>query len=127
MLNIEQKIALVKRNTDEFISILKKQNITCIIDVRENPFSRKKGFSKSELRKSLENEGIEYVHLKALGNPSALRNKLKEDNDYEYFVKAYQDYLLSNMEAVKEAYGYITDGTNCLMCYERLPENCHLV
>jgi len=29
------------------------------------------------------------------------------------------------MDAVKEAYGYITDGINCLMCYERLPENCH--
>jgi len=85
------------RNTDEFISELKKHDVTRLIDIRENPFSRKKGFSKSELMESLESVGIVYIHLKALGNPTEIRNKLKADNDYDYFVKTYQDYLLYNM------------------------------
>ncbi|MBU1626147.1 DUF488 domain-containing protein, partial [bacterium] len=59
------------RETDEFISELKKHDITRLIDIRENPFSRKKGFYKSALKTALENQGIEYIHLKALGTPSA--------------------------------------------------------
>jgi len=33
-----------------------------VVDVRENPFSRKPGFSKTALAGALLAEGIEYVH-----------------------------------------------------------------
>ena len=41
-----------------------------MIDVRALPLSRRPGFSKSPLRGALEEAGIEYVHLKALGTPA---------------------------------------------------------
>lgn len=113
------------REIDEFIERLKQFNISRLIDVREIPRSRKKGFSKSALRERLQDEHIEYVHIKALGSPSSIRNKLKSDWDYGYFFKAYSKYLSHNMELVKEVYEYISNGTNCIMCFERSYEKCH--
>ena len=113
------------RDIDEFITRLKRFNISRLIDVREIPLSRKRGFSKSALRERLEDENIEYVHVKALGSPSPIRNKLKSDRDYDYFFKAYSNYLSQNMEVLKEVYQFISDGINCIMCFERMPEKCH--
>ena len=113
------------RDIDEFVSHLKNYNVTRLIDVREIPLSRKRGFSKSALRERLELEDIEYVHLRSLGSPSEIRHKLKIDWDYDYFFKAYSEYLSQNQNAIAEAYRYITDGVNCIMCFERFPEKCH--
>jgi uncharacterized protein (DUF488 family) len=54
---------------DEFIAILFDWDIEHLIDVRDFPTSRKKGFSKNLLAESLNNYGIEYTHLKGLGDP----------------------------------------------------------
>src|SRR5204863_5922335 len=53
----------------EFIAALKAAGVERVIDVRALPLSRRPGFSKSPLRAVLEEAGIEYVHLKALGTP----------------------------------------------------------
>lgn len=113
------------REIEEFIDRLKQFNISRLIDVREMPLSRKPGFSKTELHERLEEENIEYVHMKALGSPSPIRNKLKSDWDYDYFFKAYRKYLSQNMEVIKEVYQFISDGINCIMCFERFPDKCH--
>jgi len=113
------------RGVEEFISQLKHFHITRLIDVREIPLSRKKGFSKSALKERLEAEKIEYLHFKCLGSPSSIRNKLKTDGDYDYFFNAFSNYLSINMETIIEVHNYISSGTNCLMCYERLPNKCH--
>lgn len=110
---------------DEFVDRLKRFNVSRLIDVREIPLSRKPGFSKTPLSERLGDENIEYVHIKALGSPSFIRNKLKADSDYDYFFKAYSKYLSQNMEVVKEVYQFISDGVNCIMCFERFPEKCH--
>ena len=113
------------RGIDEFVSLLKDNRITRLIDVREIPLSRKKGFSKSSLRNRLHEEDIEYVHIKALGSPSEIRNKLKEDWDYKYFFKAFSSYLHSNWWAIEQAHNYLSDGINCIMCFESHPYQCH--
>lgn len=110
---------------DEFIARLKNRNVTRLIDVREIPLSRKKGFSKSALKQRLELENIEYVHLRSLGSPYEIRHKLKIDLDYGYFFEAYLKYLSQNRDAIVEVYRYIADGVNCIMCFERLSEKCH--
>src|SRR4051794_32876179 len=57
----------------EFIAALEHAGVRQIIDVRALPLSRRPGFSKSPLRAALAEAGIDYVHLKALGTPSAGR------------------------------------------------------
>jgi uncharacterized protein (DUF488 family) len=113
------------RSIDEFILCLKQHNITRIIDVRELPISRKKGFSKSSLKQRLVRENIDYLHLKALGSPTEMRRKLKIDKDFDFFSNAFSAYLSQKIDAIDELYSYLKEGGNCLMCFERDPQKCH--
>ena len=113
------------RDIREFVDRLKSHHITRLLDVRQVPLSRKKGFSKSALQEILESEDIEYVHLKSLGTPTVLRNELKESKDYDHFFEAYSKFLSKHLEGVKEAYQFLSEGVNCIMCFERHPHECH--
>ena len=54
----------------EFLAALDAAGVERVIDVRALPLSRRPGFSKSPLRAALEEAGIDYIHLKALGTPA---------------------------------------------------------
>ncbi len=113
------------QDIDGFISRLKNHNVSRLVDVREIPLSRKKGFSKSILKERLESEDIEYVHLRSLGSPSEIRKKLKIDWDYDYFFEAYSEHLSQNKDAIAEVHHYVTNGVTCIMCFERMHDKCH--
>ncbi len=57
------------RSLTEFVQLLVKNAITRVIDVRELPLSRRRGFSKTSLTEALAAHDIEYVHLRKAGNP----------------------------------------------------------
>jgi uncharacterized protein (DUF488 family) len=114
------------RQINDFIDRLQHFGIIFLIDVRENPVSRKKGFSKSKLKENLESRNITYLHLKELGSPKELREKLYKDNDYETFFNAYRDYLSLHSETAVSLYkDTISHYKSCLMCMEREPSYCH--
>jgi hypothetical protein len=46
-----------------------------LVDVRELPLSRRRGFSKTALSDALRAAGIDYVHVKALGTPKPNRER----------------------------------------------------
>jgi len=95
-------------------------------DVREVPLSRKPGFSKNKLSDALAAVSIKYIHVKDLGSPSSLREKLKHDGDNEYFIEKYSEYLMTRMNIIESLYEYtIIKETSCLMCMERNPDHCH--
>lgn len=48
-----------------------------VVDIRLNAISRKKGFSKTALSNALADAGVEYVHLRALGNPKDNRPRFR--------------------------------------------------
>ena len=55
---------------EDFITTLGMRDIKRIIDVREYPGSRRKGFSKECISALwLKDNDIDYVHLKGLGDP----------------------------------------------------------
>ena len=56
---------------DAVIGRLKAAGVEVLIDVRAVAASRRAGFSKTILRNSLRAEGIDYLHLRALGTPTA--------------------------------------------------------
>ena len=114
------------RDLEEFANRLKDFGVETLVDVRDIPLSRKKGFSKSPLSQYLQEVGIEYVHLKQLGSPKDLREKVKEDGDYKYFYKEYSDYIQSQQDTVETLYEIVVSSANtCIMCYERDPYICH--
>ncbi|MFJ4721947.1 DUF488 family protein, N3 subclade [Streptomyces luteogriseus] len=57
------------RDIDSFVASLLDSRIDVVADVRLTPISRKKGFSKTRLGEALADAGIEYTHLRGLGNP----------------------------------------------------------
>ncbi|MDT3726493.1 DUF488 family protein [Streptomyces sp. DSM 41972] len=57
------------RDIDSFVASLLDSRIDVVADVRLTPISRKKGFSKTRLGQALAEAGIEYTHLRGLGNP----------------------------------------------------------
>ena len=112
-------------NIDDFIKQLKTSGVSKLIDVRDIPFSRKKGFSKEVLKETLEDNNIKYFHFKPLGSPASLRSKLKEDGDYDYFFRTYNKYLSQHIDAIKEVIKIISENVGCLMCFEKDHTKCH--
>lgn len=112
-------------DVDSFIEALQKHSIECLLDVRELPLSRKKGFSKNVLAGRLKEWGISYVHFKELGSPSDLRNNLKKTKNYTLFFEEMSQHIDKNIDAIRQAHDFVRHKTCCLMCFEKSHEKCH--
>jgi uncharacterized protein (DUF488 family) len=111
---------------DAFIQTLRAANIRRLIDVRELPLSRKRGFSKRALGEALRQAGIEYEHLRALGDPKAGRDAARR-GDMAAFRRIFHGHLTgpTASAALDIAAAWAVEGGSCLMCYERDASNCH--
>jgi uncharacterized protein (DUF488 family) len=109
----------------DFTEKLIDSGISFLVDVREIPLSRKKGFSKSKLAEYLNDHNIGYMHLRDLGSPKELRRKLKEDGDYPSFFAEFSKYVRTKKEAIEQLYSVVSEKKCCIMCFEKEPENCH--
>ena len=107
-----------------FIGTLKAYDVDILLDVRELPASRKRGFSKSALRAALEAEGIEYRHEKPLGTPKAIRHQVRIDGDYKRFFRAFGRHL-AKQDDVLERLAKELKGNVALMCWEHDYTTCH--
>lgn len=110
----------------EFLAALQQAGVERVIDVRALPLSRRPGFSKSPLRVSLEEVGIDYVHLKALGTPSEGRTAARAGR-HDDLARIYAGQLdlpeaIVQAEQMREL---AADKPSALLCYERDPAGCH--
>ena len=110
---------------DDFVTRLREQRVEVLIDIREKPVSRKPGFSKTPLREALEEAGIEYVHVKELGSPTAIRYEYKSGGDKDSFFRAYRAYLKTQVDQLRTVLDAVREKTCCLMCLERHAMDCH--
>jgi uncharacterized protein (DUF488 family) len=109
-----------------FLDRLADAGVETIVDVRELPLSRKKGFSKNGLKEAAAGVGIDYVHLKSLGDPKEGRMAARA-GDYGRFEQVFNAHMKSTtaQEGLKQLAGII-DGTKaCLLCFEKNHESCH--
>ncbi|HCZ07032.1 MAG TPA: DUF488 domain-containing protein [Thermotogae bacterium] len=112
------------RSIAEFLELLKTNGVETVIDVRELPMSRKPGFSKNRLQKIREEEGIEYVSAKQLGNP--YRRSLKSgEATWEEVKPLFEEYIRDNLDAVEEVVKMSRSKNVCLLCFEKDPNACH--
>ena len=65
-----------------------------LLDVREAPISRRKGYSKTALAAALAASGIDYVHLRGLGTPKPGREAAKA-GDRAGFLEIFQRHMTS--------------------------------
>jgi uncharacterized protein (DUF488 family) len=123
--NVLYTIGYEGRSIDEFVACLKSSSVTIVVDIRELPLSRKRGFSKSPLKERLEQEGLSYLHIRELGSPREIRNKLHENQDYQSFFESFVEYLSSKSDALERVHEFAFHSSCCLMCYERDAGQCH--
>jgi uncharacterized protein (DUF488 family) len=111
---------------EDFIETLTSLNVTHLADVRDVPISRKKGFSKKLLSEKLASVSIDYTHFKNLGDPKVGREAARR-GEIDVFRKIYAS-VLNTAEAITSIaiIGELTKNDRvCLLCYERLPNECH--
>jgi uncharacterized protein (DUF488 family) len=108
----------------DFIGTLAALRVTTLLDIRELPISRRKGFAKTALTKHLSRAGIAYRHERDLGSPRDIRNRLREDGSYERFFRDFDRYLTTQRELLASLADELT-GTVALLCYERDHRECH--
>lgn len=114
-------------NIDQFVSFLKKKHIELIVDVRKNPVSRKKGFSKNKLAEALGTQDIEYMHLPALGMPKEWRDKAKEGvitrtRMFQDFTKKIIPKMTDEISLIRQL---AREKNTCLLCFEADADDCH--
>ncbi len=110
---------------DDFISRLDEINIKTIVDVRELPLSRKRGFSKKSFADSLALAGIGYMHMPALGCPKHVRNEYKLDQNWAKYTSSFHAYLKTQNTSLRELAKISRATSACLVCFEADFNMCH--
>ena len=109
-----------------FLAALQEAGVEVVADVRAVAASRRPGFAKSSLAANLEEAGIGYVHLRALGTPPDGRAAARAGKRAELErIYAGQLELPEAMAAAAELAELARDKRVALLCYERDPSCCH--
>ena len=110
----------------DVVSTLAAARVATLIDVRDRPMSRRPGFSKRHLAAALEEAGMRYVHLQALGTPpkGRLANRRRE---WDWFWGIVEEKLARPEAelALQEAGEIAKAAPSCLLCYEADWQICH--
>lgn len=110
----------------DFLAALKAAAVRQVIDVRMLPLSRRPGFSKTPLAAALAEEGISYVHLKALGTPKPGRDAARK-GDQATLAKVYagQLDLPEAQAAAAQMRALAAETPSAVMCFCGDPAKCH--
>jgi uncharacterized protein (DUF488 family) len=110
----------------DVVSTVAAARVATLIDVRDRPISRRPGFSKRQLAAAIEEAGMRYIHLQALGTPpeGRLAGRRREWDRFWGIVEE----KLSRPEAelaLQEAGQIAEAAPSCLLCYEADWQICH--
>jgi uncharacterized protein (DUF488 family) len=114
-------------DVDVYVQKLKAAGVGIVADVRETPWSHKRGFCKNILSTELSKAGIEYVHVRSAGNPKANRRTAP---DLAECLRRYRVYLAGNPAGVADLIEVVRTAasrkrTVCLTCFEKDVQDCH--
>jgi uncharacterized protein (DUF488 family) len=110
----------------DFVSTLELSSVDILVDIRDRAQSRRPGFSKNALKAALNLAGIDYLHMRELGDPKEGREAARK-GDFGRFRE-----IFANVIASKEAIAALaaleklaSNSAICLMCFERDQTTCH--
>jgi uncharacterized protein (DUF488 family) len=110
---------------EAFIARLQEARVNLIVDVRELPLSRKKGFSKSAFCEHLAGAGIGYEHMPLLGCPKPVRERYKVDGDWAAYTRGFMAHLTTVTAELQSLASVARAQRACLVCFEADYEACH--
>ena len=106
---------------------LENAGVKLLVDVRAVAASRRPGFSKNQLAAGLDERGISYLHLRALGTPKDGRDAARSGK-FDQLHKIYAAHLKTPQarEELDELSSLVKkSGPVCILCYERDHLHCH--
>jgi uncharacterized protein (DUF488 family) len=111
---------------DAVVAQLRDAEVALLIDVRAVPQSRKPGFSKRQLAAGLDQVGIAYVHLQALGTPKPGRDAVRAGHP-ERMEVIFREHMKSDRSQAElaQAKQLVRERNACLLCFERDHNTCH--
>ena len=111
---------------EEFLNALLSSGVKHVIDVRALALSRRRGFSKTRLREALLAAGIQYSHIRALGNPADGR-KAARSGRMKDFNRIFRAHLATAtaQEGLQLAAALAAMTPAVLLCYEGESRHCH--
>ncbi len=113
-------------SVDGFLDACVQNGIRQLLDVRNNPISRKWGFSKRRLSDLCHKMKMEYHHLPELGIPASSRKNLGALESYEELLDHYEKSILPQREKEKcRALELVYKKASALMCMEADVAYCH--
>lgn len=114
------------RTIDAFVADLVSAGVQTVADVRLNSISRKRGFSKTRLRDALAAAGIDYRHMRSLGNAKENRQPFW-DGRVEEGRRVFREALRSPEaeSSLQELAGLATEEVVAVLCFESDVEMCH--
>jgi uncharacterized protein (DUF488 family) len=113
---------------DEFISLLRANGITCLVDVRTVPRSRHNPqFNRETLPGSLKEAGLRYIHMPGLGGLRHAKGDSLNMGWRNASFRGFADYMQTpefehNLEELIEM---AKKDHLALMCSEAVPWRCH--
>ncbi len=110
----------------DVVSTLAAARVTTLIDIRDRPISRRPGFSKRQLAAAVEEAGMRYLHLQALGTPPEGRLAGRR-REWDRFWGIVEEKLAHpEAELALQVAGDIAEAaSSCLLCYEADWQICH--
>ena len=111
--------------TSTMLRVLRENQIDLVVDIRQNPVSRKPGFSRYRLARILSTEGIEYLHYPCFGTPRSIRDRYCKNGDIPTALERFEEYLDTRQQCVKTFLRRVSGRKFCLVCFERDHMCCH--
>lgn len=116
------------RTAEQFIELLKVNKITTLVDIRTIPKSRHNPqFNLEDLKQSLENGGIKYIHLIELGGLRHLKKDSINTAWKNLSFRGFADYMQTSEFAagIDRLLDLTTRDQVAIMCAEAVPWRCH--
>jgi uncharacterized protein (DUF488 family) len=117
------------QSIDELIALLRRSGITCLVDVRAHPGSRRHPqFGRDALESELRTAGIQYVwEGKDLGGRRRAQRESRHRALRNESFRAYADHMQTAdfRDAVERLLTLARSSAVAIMCAERLPWQCH--
>lgn len=115
------------RKTEELLDALRSNHVQTLVDVRQTPVSMyRPDLSKSNLRKLVEANGMQYVHMPELGVPRDIRAKAIETGSRDAIWEWYDHYVVGPYVRVNlHRFLNSVEHPIAMMCVEIDPAECH--
>ncbi len=122
-------IGFTKKDAKTFFTLLKNNDVQCVLDIRLSPNSQLAGFTKGNDLKYFLKEilNVEYRYDSRFAPTKELRLAYRTNGrDWTYYEREFNAILMQRKikEVIQKEYIDILDGL-CLLCSEEDASKCH--